>query len=161
MVCRLIWICRIQWCVPFFWFRLEIRFWGKFGPGNQNCQFQLKFGTKTNLNMQNSVVLFTFSVFDWKYLFRSKFYHWIWSLVPSKFWICRIHKLFTFFQFWEDILFLGKFGPKSQNCQFKLKFGTLTNSNIQSLMVVLTFSVFLVEMLFMGKFDLKKSKLSV
>ena len=36
-------------------------FGGKFGPENQNCQFKLKFGTKTNLNMQNSVVLFTFS----------------------------------------------------------------------------------------------------
>ena len=49
--------------------RLEIPFLGKFGPKNQNCQFKLKFGTKTNLNMQNLVVLFTFSVFDWKYPF--------------------------------------------------------------------------------------------
>ena len=36
---------------------------------NQNYQFKLKFGTKTNLNMQNSMVMLTFSVFDWKYLF--------------------------------------------------------------------------------------------
>ena len=38
--------------------------------------------------MQNSVVMFAFSVFDWKYTF------------------------------------LGEFGPKNQNRQFKLKFGT-------------------------------------
>ena len=30
-----------------------------------------------------------------------------WSLVPS-----RIQKLFSFLQFWPDILFLGKFGSK-------------------------------------------------
>ena len=31
-----------------------------------------------------------------------------------------------FFRF--QIPYLGKFGPKSQNCQFILKFGTRTNS---------------------------------
>ena len=34
--------------------------------------------------------------------------------------------------FRQEISFLGKFGPKNQNCQFKLKFGTQTNSNIQN-----------------------------
>ena len=34
-------------------FRLEIPFLGKFGPKSQNCQFQMKFDTYTNLNMQN------------------------------------------------------------------------------------------------------------
>ena len=33
-----------------------------------NCQFKLKFDTKTNLNMWNSMMMFTFSVFDHKYL---------------------------------------------------------------------------------------------
>ena len=47
---------------------------------NQNCNF--KFVTKTNLNMQDSVVLLTFSVFDCKRLSRGKFYPWNWSLVP-------------------------------------------------------------------------------
>ena len=59
--------------VHFSWFTMEIPFWGKFVPENQNCQFKLKFGTKTNWNMQNSVVLFTFSVFDWKYCFGENF----------------------------------------------------------------------------------------
>ena len=49
--------------------RLKIPFLGKFGPENHNCQFKLRFGTKTNSNMQNSMVVFTLSVFDWKYYF--------------------------------------------------------------------------------------------
>ena len=36
---------------------------GKFSPKSENCQFKLKFGTKTNSNMQNSIVVFTFSMF--------------------------------------------------------------------------------------------------
>ena len=42
---------------------------GKSGQKNQNCQFNLKFGTKANLNKQNSMMMFIFSVFDHKYLF--------------------------------------------------------------------------------------------
>ena len=43
---------------------MEIPFWGKFVPENQNCQFKLKFGTKTNWNMQNSMLVFTYSVLN-------------------------------------------------------------------------------------------------
>ena len=53
----------------------------------------LKSATLINSNKQNSIVMFIFSVLNWKYIF------------------------------W------GKFGPKNQNCQFKLKFVTLINSN--------------------------------
>ena len=66
-------IYRIQWwssLFPFFW--LEIPFLGKFVPKNQNCHFQLKFGTYSNSNMQNSMVMFISFVFDWKCPF-SKF----------------------------------------------------------------------------------------
>ena len=42
---------------------------GKFGPKNLNCWFKLKFGTQSNLNMQNSVALFTFSVSGRKHSF--------------------------------------------------------------------------------------------
>ena len=46
---------------------------GKSGQQNQNCQFKLKIGTKTNLNMSNStMMMFTFSVFDHKYPFWAK-----------------------------------------------------------------------------------------
>ena len=37
--------------------------------------------------------------------------------------------------------FLGKFGPKSQNYQFKLKFGSNTNSHMNYSMAVFTFFV--------------------
>ena len=40
----------------------------------ENCQFKLKFGTLTNSDMQNSIVMFTFSLFNQKYLFGQ-----IWS----------------------------------------------------------------------------------
>ena len=49
--------------------RPEKHFFGKFGPKNEICQFKLKFGTKTNLNMHNSMLVFTFAVLDRKYLF--------------------------------------------------------------------------------------------
>ena len=35
---------------------------------NQNCWFRLKFSTKTNLNMWNSMMMLTFSVIDHQYL---------------------------------------------------------------------------------------------
>ena len=38
--------------------------------------------------------------------------------------------------------FLGKFDPKNKKCQFKLKFGTQTNSNMHNSMRMLTFPVF-------------------
>ena len=42
--------------------------------------------------------------------------------------------MFTFSVLLENTL-LGKFGPKSQNCHFKMKLGTETNSNMLSLMM--------------------------
>ena len=57
----------------FFRFRLGIPFLGKLVPKNQNCQFKLKFGTSINLNMKNSMALFTFSVLERKYPFTGKF----------------------------------------------------------------------------------------
>ena len=40
-----------------------------------------------------------------------------------------------FFCFLLELAFLDKFGPTNQNCPFKLKFRTWTNSNTQNLMV--------------------------
>ena len=51
-----------------------------------------------------------------------------------------------------EILFASKFGPKNQNCQSILKFGTWTYSNIQNLMAMFNFSPFLLELPFLGKF---------
>ena len=63
---------RFNGTVHLFCFRLEISFLSKFGPKNQNCQFKLKFGTQNNSNMQNSMVVFTFSALDQKYSFCVK-----------------------------------------------------------------------------------------
>ena len=42
--------------VQFFFSCLEKLFLGIFGPKNQNCQFELKFGSYTDLNTQNSMM---------------------------------------------------------------------------------------------------------
>ena len=55
--------------IYFSFFTTEIPFLGKFGPKNQNYQFKLKFGNSTNSNMQNSIMVFTFSIFDLNNLF--------------------------------------------------------------------------------------------
>ena len=51
------------WSAHIFCVRPEKPFLGKSGQKNQNCQFTLKLGTKTNLNMRNSMMMLTFSVF--------------------------------------------------------------------------------------------------
>ena len=48
-----------------------------------------------------------------------------------------------------------KFGQKNQNCQFKLKFGTSTNLNMQNLMALFTFPVLDGKHPFFGKFGPK------
>ena len=74
LIQRVIRIHIIQWYCPFYLFGLP--FLHKFVPKNQNGQFELKIGSKTNSNVKNSMVMFIFPVFDRKYpLFRgSKFF---------------------------------------------------------------------------------------
>ena len=79
----LIWISTIQWWCSVFPFLTENVHLGrgggdKFGPKNQNYQFELKFGTWTNSNMHNSLEILTLSVFDQKYPFWQ-----IWSKKPK------------------------------------------------------------------------------
>ena len=112
----------------FFCFPLEIPFLSKFDPKNKDCQFNLKFGTCTNSSMENSMLMFTFFVFKQKYPF--------WANLIAKFkidclkwnWVPRLIRILTItwwcLHFRLEIPFLGKFGPKNQNCQFKLKFDT-------------------------------------
>ena len=52
-------------------FYQRLLFCGKFGPKIQNYLFKVKFGTKTNSNMQNSMVMFTFFVFKLEIPFLS------------------------------------------------------------------------------------------
>ena len=103
-------------------------FFAKFVPKGHNCQFKLRFGTQINSDMQNSVVVFTFYL-DWSCPSKLKFI--IYNLGFS-----------------PEIPFLSKFGPKSQNCLFKVKFGTQTSQNMQNSMMLLTFSGLTWEYLF-------------
>ena len=48
-------------------------FWANFRPKNQSCHFKLKFGTYTNLNMQNLIVRLISSILDRKYRFGANF----------------------------------------------------------------------------------------
>ena len=57
------------------------------------------------------------SVFNWKYLF------WV-NFLPRLIQICRIIWRSSLFLFLTGKTFLGKLGPKNQNCQFELKFRT-------------------------------------
>ena len=116
--------------VRFFYFTAGIPFLAKFVPKNQNWQFKLKFGTWTNSNMQNSMLMFSFSVLDqkdpfWANLFQKvKVVSLRWNLMPWLIWTCRIQWWGSFSLFLIGNTLFQKFDPKNQTCQFKLKFGT-------------------------------------
>ena len=59
--------------------------------------------------------------------------------------------VFTFSFFSTRNTFLGKFGPKIQNYQFMLKFGTDNNLNMHNSIVMFSFSVFDQKYPFLGK----------
>ena len=74
------------------------------------------------------MVVNTFSVLDRKYTF------WVNLVQQSKLSGAEFNGAVYFFCFWPEVPFLGKFGPKNKNCQFQLKFGGSTNSNMQNSM---------------------------
>ena len=104
--------------VRFFCFRPETPFLGKFSPKNQICQFKLKFGTKTNSNIQNSKVVFTFSVLNRKYTFwanlvqKIKIVSLSWNLVPRLIRIYNIQWWYHFFLFWSGNNLFGQVWSK-------------------------------------------------
>ena len=116
-------------------------FLGQFSPKNQYCQFQLNFFTRTNSNMLKSLVMFTFSVFTWKYLVGQICLKKIIDQFKLKFGmqtdlnVQNLMVVFIVFLFRLEIPFSARFGPGNENCQFKLKFGTKTNWNIQDSVV--------------------------
>ena len=96
-------------------------FFGKLGPKNQNYHFKLKFRTYTNSNMQNSMMMFIFSVFDYKYPFwahlfqKVKIISWSWNLGARLIWICRIKWCWSLFLFLNgNILFAQIWSKKSK-----------------------------------------------
>ena len=74
--------------------------------------------------MQNSMVMFTFFVFGWKYPVWDNFVQNIkivslrWNLIPRLIWICWIQWCCSLFRFRPETPFLGKFDPNCQYLQF-------------------------------------------
>ena len=98
---KLIQICRIQcWCSLFLFLSGNTHF-----GQNQNYQSELKIGTYTNSSMLNSMIIFTFSVFDRKYPFwanlvqKVKIISLSWNLVPRLIRICKIQWWCSLFLF--------------------------------------------------------------
>ena len=99
----------------------RLPFLGKLVPKYQDCQFKLKFGTETKSNMQNSMVMFTYSIFDRKYPFwvnlvqKIKIVSLSWNLARRliRVWTTQWwHSLFMFLT--ENTLF-RQIWSKSQN----------------------------------------------
>ena len=92
-----------------FLFYSRIPFLSKFGLKNQNCLFKLKFGTKTNSNRQNSMMMFSFSDFDWKYPFMANIVqknhncHVSWNFVSWLIRVCKIKSWSSLFLFRLDM----------------------------------------------------------
>ena len=59
LVPKLIRICRIQWLYSLFHVRLEIPFLGKLFPKFKIVWLNSKFGTWTNSNIENSMLMFS------------------------------------------------------------------------------------------------------
>ena len=79
--------------------------------------------------------MFISSIFDQKYAFWVNLVQKLeivclsWNLVPTLIQICKIQWWCSLFFFWPETSFLGKFGPKNQNFQLRLKFGTYNTSH--------------------------------
>ena len=112
----------------------------------------LKFGTYTNSNIQNSMVMFIFFCFSSEIAFLGIFVFQVYTKDQN----CQLKvkldtqtnsnmlisvMLFNFF-FRTETPFLGRFGPNYQYLLFKEKLDTLTNSIMQNSMAVFTFFFF-------------------
>ena len=108
----------------------------------------MNFGTYSKSNMYNSVVVFIFSPLDGKSLLWANLVEKIKvvslsrNLVPRLIRTCTIQWQCSLFLFQTGTTLFGQIGPKTQNCQLKLRFGTYTSSNMQNAMVVFIFFLF-------------------
>ena len=120
---KLIQIRRIQWWCSLFWFSAGNAMLGTVWSKKSKFQLKVKLDTYTNSNMQNSIVVFTFLVFDQKCPFlpnlvlKGKIISLSWNLVPT---IIRIPVqisvvMFTFFCFRSEMHFFGKIWSKMSN----------------------------------------------
>ena len=153
LVPRLIQICRIQWwCSLFPFFDQKYAFWA-------NLVQKIKIVSLT-WNLVHSLIMwicriqwwlsFYFSVLDQIYplytLYRIypgqicskklKFLDLSWNLVPRLIQKCKFQWWCSFYLFYTGSTLFGQIWFKNQNFQFKLKFCTKFNSNIQNWMVI-------------------------
>ena len=59
-----------------------------------------------------------------------------WNLESRLIWICWIWWWCSFVLLWTENILLGKFGPKNQNCPFKMKVDMKTNLNMLNSIVM-------------------------
>ena len=166
MVPRLIRTYRIQWwCSPFL-FILETPFLGKFCPKTQNFHFTLKFGTYTNLNMQKSMAVFTFSVLDWKYPFWPnlvpdiKIFSFSWSFVLRVIRICTIQCWCSLFLFSARNTFSWQIWSKKSKFSVQVEIWLLDWFSCAEFSGGAHFLCFWLEIPYLGKCS-KNSKLSL
>ena len=132
-------------------FRLEIPFLAKFGPKDQNCQFRLKFELFQPLALN---LFWAYLVRKFKFVCSGK------NLLPRLFEYAKFNDGVLCICFRLETPFLGKFGPKKENCKFRLRFDTQCNSNMKNSMVMLTLFIFQ-RYFFLCQICFKKSKLCV
>ena len=119
----------------------------------------LKFGTQSNLNMQNSMVMFTSSVLHWKYPFWQTLLKKKNQNYPSKlkfdtqtnFNLQNSVGMFTFMVLISNAFF-GHTWPKNPKCLFKVKFAEFDGT---------VHLMFQSRNTLLGQILAKKSKLSV
>ena len=98
--------------------------------------------------MQNSMILFTFFVFDRKCPFWANLVQIVnivslrWNLIPRLIRICRVQWCSSLFSFLTGNTLFGQIWSKNQTYYFKLKFGGQPNSSLEKLMMLFTFFVF-------------------
>ena len=143
---------------------MEIPFLGKFYPKNLNYQFKLEFGTYTNSNMQNAMVIFTFSVFDRKYPFwanlvqKVKIISLSWNLVPRLIRICRIQWWCSLFLFLTGNTLFGQIFGQIVSLRWNLVASLIRICRIQW---CCSLFLFLSGNALFGQIWSKKSKLSL
>ena len=126
LVPRLIWISRIQWWCLFYIF-------GQFLSKNQNYEFKRKFFTKSNSNMQNTVMIFLYLFFClWSEIYsfwvnlveKVKIVSVSWNLMLRLIRRCRIQRCCSLFLLLTGNTIFVQFWSKYSKQFFNVKFDT-------------------------------------
>ena len=130
MIPRLIWISRIQWWCSFYIF-------GQFLSKNQNYEFKTKFYTKSNSNMQNSVMfLLNLLFFLWSDIYsfwanlveKAKIASFSWNFMLRLIRRCRIQWCCSLFLLLTENTIFVQFWSKNWKSFFNVKFDTYNHS---------------------------------